>query len=218
MNAQAYYEKLKAAVIDMDEDGAAEIAGQIVADNLDAKLAISQALIPAMEEVSALYAAEQYFIPDLLICADAMYAAMDILSGGGAADYGGNLGKTIVIGTVAGDTHDIGKNIVALFFKSAGFVVVDIGRDISAAEFVDNAVAHNADIIAVSTIMTTTMNNIGDIVTELQRRGLRENFKLIIGGKPISLKFARQIGADGYAVNAADAIKLAKKLCGIMAE
>lgn len=170
-----------------------------------------------MEEVSRLYAQEKYFIPELLSCADAMYEGLAILEKHLEQDSVG-FDTRIVIGTVFGDTHDIGKNIVALFLKSAGFTVYDIGRDVPAETFVEKAIEYHADIIVMSTIMTTTMDSMRDVIEELQKQGIREQVKVMIGGKPVSLRFAREIGADGYSVNAAEAIKLAKKLSGNLIE
>ncbi|MGN1410498.1 MAG: B12-binding domain-containing protein [Eubacteriales bacterium] len=118
----------------------------------------------------------------------------------------------IVIGTIFGDTHDIGKNIVSLLLSGAGYDVLDLGRDVSAENFVDGAIEYNADIIAISTLMTTTMNNMKDVVDLLIERGVRDRFRVIIGGKPCSLSFAKKIGADGYSSNAPGALRLVKKI------
>ena len=208
-----YFEKLRQAVIDMEEEDAARISKEIVDKGFSAKKAVEQGLIAGMEEVSRLYAKEQYFIPELLSCADAMYEGLAVLEKHLEQDSVG-FDTRIVIGTVFGDTHDIGKNIVALFLKSAGFTVYDIGRDIPSETFVDKAVEYKADLIVMSTIMTTTMDSMRDVMECLEKRGIRQQFKVMIGGKPVSLRFAREIGADGYSVNAAEAIKLAKKLSG----
>ena len=214
---ELYFEKLKQAVIDMEEEEAATLAEEIVARNFSAKGAVEHGLIAGMEEVSRLYAQEKYFIPELLSCADAMYEGLAILEKHLEQDSVG-FDTTIVIGTVFGDTHDIGKNIVALFLKSAGFTVYDIGRDVPAKTFVEKAVEYKADLIVMSTIMTTTMESMRDVIDELQKQGVREQFKVMVGGKPVSIRFAREIGADGYSVNAAEAIKLAKKLSGNLKE
>ena len=212
-----YFEKLKQAVIDMEEEEAGALAQEIVARNFSAKGAVEQGLIAGMEEVSRLYAQEKYFIPELLSCADAMYEALAILEEDLEQDSVG-YDTTIVIGTVFGDTHDIGKNIVALFLKSAGFTVYDIGRDVPTKTFVENAIEYQADLIVMSTIMTTTMESMRDVINELEKQGIREQVKVMVGGKPVSTRFAREIGADGYSVNAAEAIKLAKKLSGNLIE
>lgn len=207
--------RLKEAVLDMEEDDAVQIAEDILAKGYSVKGAIEEGLIKGMEEVSELYDQEQYFIPDLLCCADGMNAALDILKVELQGEIAG-CNKKIVIGTVLGDTHDIGKNIVSCFLDSAGFVVYDVGRDISAEVFLEKAMECEADIIVLSTIMTTTMENMRDVIALLEERNVRERFKVMIGGKPVSPRFAKEIGADGYSVNAADAIKLAKKLAGVV--
>lgn len=210
-----YFDKLKDAVINMDEDEAALLAEEIIQKGYNASGAIKEGLIAGMEEVSNLYAKEEYFIPELLLCADAMYAALIPLKAAVPTDKVG-LNKKIVIGTIFGDTHDIGKNIVALFLESAGFEVIDLGRDVSADTFVEQAVAINADLIVISTLMTTTMNHMSAVIDLLEEKCLRDRFKVMIGGRPLSLSFAKKIGADGYSANAAAAVSLAKKLthCG----
>lgn len=208
---QICFKKLRQAVIDMEEEEAEELANQVVEKGYSVKGAIEIGLIGGMEEVSQLYADEKYFIPDLLSCADAMYVALDILEQYLPAGEQDETVK-IVIGTVEGDTHDIGKNIVALFLKSAGFQVYDLGRDVPVSTFIEKAKEYQAEIIAMSTIMTTTMPVMKKVIDQLIESGEREHFKVMIGGKPVSLKFAKEIGADGYSVNAAEAIRLVKKL------
>ena len=209
-----WFNKLQQAVVDMEEDDAISISKQIIEQNVSIKGAIEEGLIKGMERVSELYEEEQYFIPDLLMCADAMYAGLDVLKEKLNGEVAG-CNKKVVIGTVLGDTHDIGKNIVACFLDSAGFNVYDIGRDIPADIFVQKAIEYNADIIVLSTIMTTTMENMRTVIEELKKQNVRDRFKVMVGGKPISPKFAKEIGADGYSVNAAGAIRLAKKLAGV---
>lgn len=205
------YERLADAIAQMDEDEAAALAKQIVEEGLSISGAIEQGLIAGMNHVSELYEKEEYFLTEVLMCADAMDAAFDILSPhlqtGGLAARG-----RIVIGTIYGDTHDIGKNIVALMLRGAGYAVLDLGKDVPAERFVDEAMAFRADIIAVSTLMTTTMENMRQVIVCLEERGLRERIKVIIGGKPCSPAFARRIGADGYSSNAAGAIRLCQRL------
>ena len=205
------YERLADAIAQMDEDEAATLAKQIVEEGLSISGAIEQGLIAGMNRVSELYEKEEYFLTEVLMCADAMDAAFAILSPhlqtGGLAARG-----RIVIGTIYGDTHDIGKNIVALMLRGAGYAVLDLGKDVPAEQFVDEAMAFRADIIAVSTLMTTTMENMRQVIVCLKERGLRERIKVIIGGKPCSPAFARRIGADGYSSNAAGAIRLCQRL------
>lgn len=211
------FDQLLDAVVDMEEEDAIGLAKEILEKGYSVKGAIEEGLIKGMEKVSELYDQEVYFIPDLLCCADAMNAALDILKEELKGEIAG-CNKKIVIGTVLGDTHDIGKNIVSCFLDSAGFIVYDIGRDIPPEVFVDKAVEYDADIICLSTIMTTTMENMRGVIELLEKKQVREQFKVMVGGKPVSPKFAREIGADGYSINAADAIKLAKRLTGVLVD
>lgn len=205
------YDELAQAVVDMDEAGAVKLAKEIVDCGLPVIQAIEQGLVVGMERVGELYEKEEYFITELLLCADAMNAAMDVFSPLIKASDKPKKGR-IVIGSIFGDTHDIGKNIVALILSGGGFDVLDLGRDVSAERFVDEAVRYEADIIAISTLMTTTMNNMKAVIDLLQERGIRNRFKVIIGGKPCSPGFAKKIGADGYSSNAPGALRLVKQL------
>lgn len=205
------FEKLERAVIDMDDILSKEIAEQIVFKKLDVLQAIEIGLVGGMGKVGDLYEQEEYFITELLMCADAMEVAMNILKPHIKKEDLKVKGK-IVIGSIYGDTHDIGKNIVALILESAGFSVLDLGRDVSARSFVDNAVEWGADIITISTLMTTTMDNMSEVIKLLVKEGKRDLFKVIVGGKPISSSFAKKIGADGYSANATGALRLVNKI------
>lgn len=185
------YTELARAVTEMDEEGAEKLEKEIVQEGLPVIDAIEQGLVVGMEKAGELYENEEYFITELLICADAMDAAMKVFAP--LMKSGDILNKgRIVIGTIFGDTHDIGKNIVSLMLTGAGFDVLDLGRDVSAETFVDEAIKYNADIIAISTLMTTTMNSMKDVVDLLVERGVRDRFKVIIGGKPCSISFAKK--------------------------
>lgn len=172
--------QLSNAIVDMDEDNAAVIAREIVDKRLNVLDAIEYGLVKGMEKVGNLYEEEEYFISELLLCADAMNMAMDILKPHIKTEDKKSKGR-IVIGSIFGDTHDIGKNIVALLLESAGFDVLDLGRDVSARKFVDGAMDFHADIIAISTLMTTTMNNMSDVVNLLIEENKRHLFKVVIG-------------------------------------
>ena len=205
------FKELADAIVDMDEDLAAEIAQKIIDKGGNALDAIEQGLIHGMDEVGELYEKEQYFIPELLMAADAMYAGLHILEPHVERKDRKEKQK-IVIGSILGDTHDIGKNIVALILDSAGFEVHDLGRDIHPNTFVDKAIEYGAKIIIVSTLMTTTMKNMEGVIQVLNERNIRDRFKVLIGGRPVSPAFAREIGADGYSANAAGALRLVKSI------
>lgn len=207
------FKRLSDAVVDMDEEEAVAAAHEVVDREVNAYQAIEQGLSAGMERAGELFDEEEYFIPELLMCSDAMYAGMDVLKPHLRADGAAEKHK-VVIGVVEGDTHDIGKNLVKIMLETSGFEVTDLGRDIPPARFVATAKEIGANIIALSTLMTTTMDGMGAVVRQLKEEGIRDRFKVIVGGGPISQGFADRIGADGYAVNAADAIRLAKLLVG----
>ena len=205
------FKKLSDAVVDMDEGEAVKLSNQTVSDGLDAYEAIDRGLADGMERAGVLFEREEYFIPELLMCSDAMYAGLDILrphiKRGAAAEK-----RKVVIGVVEGDTHDIGKNLVKMMLESSGFDVVDLGRDVPPLRFVEEAIAVEADIIGLSTLMTTTMSGMKNVVEFLEEKGVRDKFKVMVGGGPISQSFSDKIGADGYARNAAEAVRLAREL------
>jgi methanogenic corrinoid protein MtbC1 len=203
---QYFFERLSQSVVDMDEEQAKKIAEMIINEGMDCNKAIEIGLSGGMARVGTLYETGEYFIPDLLVCADVVQEAMTVLRTGLIQN---SLSKgRVVIGTIFGDTHDLGKNIVILFLMSAGYEVLDLGKDVSARSFVDEAVKWKADIIAISTLMTTCMKNIGDVIDLLVTENKRKQFHVIIGGKPVSFDFATKIGADGYAENAVQTVKL----------
>lgn len=202
---------LSDAVVDMDEDLARELAQAVVDEGFDAYEAIEKGLSAGMEEVGRLYEEEEYFIPELLLCSDAMYAGIEILRPH-IKKREDSVRHTVVIGVVEGDTHDIGKNLVKIMLESAGFDVIDLGRDIPAAEFVKKAEESGAEIIALATLMTTAMPAMREVIEVLETEGKRGKFKVVVGGGPISPAFADKIGADVYAVNAAEAARLAREL------
>jgi corrinoid protein of di/trimethylamine methyltransferase len=207
-----YFSKLSEAVVEMDEDLAVSVSKAALDDGVDAYDAIEKGLSHGMARAGQLFEEEEYFIPELLMCSDAMYAGLEVLKP--------HLKKTVesrgtvVIGVIEGDTHDIGKNMVRIMFETGGFNVIDLGRDVTPQRFVDSARESKADIIALSTLMTTTMDGMGTVVKLLVEANLRDGVKVMVGGGPISPGFAKRIGADGYAVNAAEAVKVARELVG----
>ena len=211
---QELHQGLYEAVVDMDEDRAAELARQVVAEGYDAYAAIEDGLSRGMDKVGELYEQEEYFIPELLLCSDAMYAGIDILKPHIVRQENSER-HVVVIGVVEGDTHDIGKNLVKIMLESAGFEVIDLGRNIKPQAFLQAAKEHEAEIIALSTLMTTAMPAMKEVIDLLEEKQLRKNYKVVIGGGPISPGFAKKIKADAYAVNAAEAARIAKELVGL---
>ncbi|MDR0569761.1 MAG: corrinoid protein [Clostridiales Family XIII bacterium] len=212
-NEKELYGLLSDAVVGMDEDGAASLSRRAVDEGVDAYEAIDQGLADGMERAGALFEEEEYFIPELLMCSDAMYAGLDVLRPHIKADVGADRRK-VVIGVVEGDTHDIGKNLVKIMLESSGFDIVDLGRDVPPARFVEEAISQKADVIGLSTLMTTTMAGMRRVIELLEEAGARDRVKVMVGGGPVSKSFADKIGADGYSKNAAEAVRLARELTG----
>jgi corrinoid protein of di/trimethylamine methyltransferase len=203
--------KLSDSVVNMDEEGAVKYSHQVVEENVDAYLAIDQGLAKGMERAGKLFEEEEYFVPELIICSDAMNAGISVLKphlkpGKLAEKHRG------VIGVIEGDTHDIGKNLVKIMLESSGYEITDLGRDVPPQVFVDKAVETGSKLILLSSLMTTTMDSMEEVVTILKKAGIRDKFKVAVGGGPISKAFADRIGADGYAKNANDAVRLCNEL------
>lgn len=205
--------KLSDAVVNMEEEEAVLLSNQVIVEEYDAYEAIDRGLADGMERAGKLFEEEEYFIPELLMCSDAMYAGLDVLKPHIKKEDNSEKHR-VVIGVIEGDTHDIGKNLVKIMLETSGFEVVDLGRDIPPAQFVEKAKEIKAKIIALSTLMTTTMDGMAEVVNILNQQEIRDKYKVMVGGGPISQGFADQIGADGYSVNAADAVRLARKLVG----
>ena len=188
--------------------GAAEgVQSALAAGTTPADL-LHKALIPAMGEVGRLFEEGEYFVPEMLIAARAMKAGLEILKPL-LVDSGIEPVGRVAIGTVKGDLHDIGKNLVAMMMEGAGFEIMDLGTDVSPDKFVE-AAQNGADIIGLSALLTTTMPSMETTVKAIQDAGLRDSVKIIIGGAPVTAEYAKQIGADGYAPDASQAATLAK--------
>lgn len=207
---EEHFQELSDAVLDMDEERTVTAAHAALDDHVDPYEAIQGGLSDGMARAGQLFEDEEYFIPELLMCSDAMYAGLDVLKP--HLKQVGESRGTVVIGVIEGDTHDIGKNMVRIMFETGGFNVIDLGRDVPPQRFVDTARETKADIIALSTLMTTTMDGMGTVVKLLREANIRDGIKVMVGGGPISPGFAKRIGADGYAVNAAEAVKVAREL------
>ena len=203
--------KLSEAVLEMEEEDAAEYAQEYVEAGYPAFDGIMEGLVDGMNKASDLYDAEEYFVTDLLLCSDAMYAGLEILKPHLPVEDGEGKAKA-VIGVVEGDTHDIGKNLVKILMDTAGYEMYDLGRDVSLDAFVEKAKEVDAQLVCMSTLMTTTMDGMRVVIEKLKEAGIRDNVKVMIGGSPISQKFADEIGADGYSTNAVEAVKLADRL------
>ncbi|HET6513713.1 MAG TPA: cobalamin-dependent protein [Thermodesulfovibrionales bacterium] len=197
-------ERLKNAVIQYDEDSSKEAAQEALDVGMNANDAIFNGLVSGMEEVGRLFEAQEYFVPELLMCADALYAGLDILKPHvHQLDLG--VKGSVVIGTVEGDVHDIGKNIVKMMFDVAGFTVYDLGRDVPLDKFVEEQIRTDSDLVCLSAMMTTTMTGMKKVIDNLHAKN--PNVKIMIGGAPVSQDIAEKWGADGYAKDANNALK-----------
>lgn len=204
-------EKLTRGVRDMDEDLVKEAAEEVLASSLDPLLAINEGLTKGMTEAGRLYEEEQYFIPELLLCSDALYEGLSILMPH-IEKKEGSSSINVVIGVVQGDTHDIGKNLVKIMLDVSGFEVFDLGRNVPLRSFVEKVKEVNAELLCLSTLLSTTMDGMEKIINMLINEGIREKVTVMVGGGPVSKGYADSIGADGYAENANGAVKVAKEL------
>lgn len=201
--------ELDRCVLEMDDEAVAGVAQEYVDNGYDAYEGIVNGLSRGMEKAGELYEQEEYFVPELLICSDAMYNGLDVLRPHLPKDASRG-SVAVVIGVVQGDTHDIGKNLVKIMLEAAGFQVYDLGRDVEPRAFVEKAKEVGARIICLSTLMTTTMHNMKAVVDLLREEGLQDQIKVMIGGGPVSQAYAAQIGADAYTTDAAAAAGWAK--------
>ncbi|MFZ5831887.1 MAG: corrinoid protein [Planctomycetota bacterium] len=174
---------------------------------------VRKQMIPAMDEVGRRFECNEYFVPELLIAARAMKTALELITPH-LAQSGAEPAGRVVIGTVQGDLHDIGKNLVASMLEGGGFQVIDLGVDVAPEKFVEAAREKSGTIVALSALLTTTMVMMEKVVQALKDAGIRDNTRVMVGGAPITQDFANKIGADGYADNANSAVALARKLSG----
>ena len=210
--SQEIYDKLAQAVIDGEPEDAEELAQQALDQGLDPLDCINKGLSPGIDRVGELFASGEYYLPDLIIGGDAMKAALSILE---PALSGGQERKVlgqVVLGTVEGDLHEIGKTLVGTMLTANGFLVTDIGVDKTAAEFVEAVKESGATLVGASALLTTTMLHQKEVIEALKESGLRDQVKVLVGGAPITESWAEEIGADGYADDAIGAVAVAKKL------
>ncbi len=203
--------KLAEAVVEYDEDEAKNWSGIAVAEGLDAMDAIMNGLAAGMEKVGDLYDKQEYFVPELLMSADALYLGLDILKPHIKKETVKKMGQ-VVIGTVQGDVHDIGKNIIKLMFDVGGFEVHDLGRDVPLERFVEEQLRTDSEIVAMSAMMTTTMMGMKKVIEMIKAKN--PDVKIMLGGAPVTQDVATLFGADGYAESAGNAVQEAIKMVG----
>jgi len=208
---------LSDAVVDMDEDKAGEAAQKVLDEGLNAYDAVMNGLAAGMEIVGDLYDKHEYFVPELLLCADALYAGLDILKPHiKPEDLGESAKGQVVIGTVQGDVHDIGKNIIKMMFEVGGFTVHDLGRDVPLEKFVEEQMRTDSEIVALSAMMTTTMMGMKKVVEMIKEKN--PNVAIMLGGAPVTKDVSELFGADGYADSAGNAVQEAIKMISRLRE
>lgn len=207
----ASYAELSQSVIAGQEGQVKEQVNKLLEENKDPIEIISQGLIGGMNEVGIRFKAGDMFVPEVLMAARAMTAGLNIVKPLIANADDMSAGK-VIIGTVKGDLHDIGKNMVAMMFEGAGYTIINLGSDVSPEKFVAAVKEHNPDIVGMSSLLTTTMMAMKDTIEALKEEGVRDTVKVIVGGTPITQDFADEIGADAYAPDATTATDLAKGL------
>jgi len=204
-------DQLYNAIVDGNAKAAAALAKDAVAANVDPQTLLNDYMIPAMDEVGARFAANECFVPELLISARAMKAGLEVIRPLLLAQASEPAGS-VIVATVQGDIHDIGKNLVATMLEGGGFRIIDIGTDVGPDKLVDAVHEHHPQIVALSALLTTTLPSMKRLIDALARAGVRNSVKVMIGGAPVTQAYADEIGADGYSDNAAGAVTLARRL------
>lgn len=209
MDADEIKKELHKAILEGDHNKTQELAKEIIKLNLDITDILHNSMVPAMDEVGELFEKKEYFIPELLISARAMEMALNVLKPYLKVDEEISGGK-VVIGTVEGDIHDIGKNIIKYFLEGAGFQVIDLGKEVKVEKFIKTIQKEKADILAMSALITTTMPRFKEVIDQIKKAGLRDKIKIMVGGAPVTPEFAKRIGADAYGEDAPKAVQIAR--------
>jgi 5-methyltetrahydrofolate--homocysteine methyltransferase len=204
-------QELEEAIVNGKHKNAVALTSQLIAAGASPQQILNEGLIAGMSEVGELFKEGEYFVPEMLIAARAMKSALEILRPQ-LVDTGVKPIGTVVLGTVRGDLHDIGKNLTSMFLEGAGFQVVDLGVDVSADKFIAAVKEHKAELLGMSALLTTTMTYTAEVIRALKAANLRDQVKVIVGGAPITEEWARQIGADAFALDAASGAERCKEL------
>jgi 5-methyltetrahydrofolate--homocysteine methyltransferase len=208
------FSAISTAIIEGNLDVMPGLTREALDEGSSAQEVLDQGLMPGMDHVGVEFRAGNMFVPEVLRSARAMQASMDILRPL-LVESGAKMAGTVLLGTVKGDLHDIGKNLVGMMCEGAGFEVVDLGKDVSPEQFVEAVKQNEPQVLGMSALLTTTMRAMEHTIKALEEAGVRDKVKVMIGGAPVTQSFADQIGADGYASNASSATELAKKFVGI---
>lgn len=214
MSRKELFDRLAQAVIDGEPEDAEELAREALAQGLDPLACINEGLTAGIDRVGELFASGEYFLPDLIIGSEAMKAALAVLEPALTGDQEREVLGRVVLGTVEGDLHEIGKTLVGTMLTANGFSVTDIGIDRPVADFVAAVKETNATLVGASALLTTTMLQQQKIIQALEEAGLRDQVKVMVGGAPVTQSWADKIGADGYAEDAISAVALARRLVG----
>jgi 5-methyltetrahydrofolate--homocysteine methyltransferase len=209
----AIYEQLAMVVLEGDKDRVVELVNKGLSEGLAAKDILDNGMVVGMNEVGARFKRGEMFVPEVLMSADAMQGGLVVLRPQLVASGAKLIGK-IVIGTVKGDLHDIGKNLVGMLCEGAGFEVIDLGFNVDPDKFIAAIKTHQPNIVGMSALLTTTMRAMGQTIKAIEEAGLRDKVKVMIGGAPVDAEFAKRISADGYGSNAPAGVDLAKRLVG----
>jgi len=207
----ADYSRLYDAILNGDAKTAVAVTKEALAENADPMELVSKHMIPAMDEAGKRFECEEYFVPELLLAARAMKGSLELIRPL-LATRGAEPAGRVVIGTVKGDLHDIGKNLVSSMLEGGGFEVVDLGADVPPEKFVDAVKTNNANIVCLSALLTVTMPSMRTTIEALKQAGVRDRVKVMIGGAPVTQQYADEIGADAYGENATAAVTFARKL------
>lgn len=208
------FEQMKTSILDGDEDLAVELALLALRENLDLTKAMNEGFLKGIQEVGERYEAGEYFLPELVCSADAMKAALEILTPAlNNSSSSGEMTKgKVLLATVEGDVHDIGKKIVAAMLTAAGYEICDLGTDVQSEKIINEIREKKPDVIGLSAMLTTTMQEQKNVIALLERENLRNDVKVIVGGAPVSAKWAQTIRSDGYSDSAMDAVRLVRRL------
>lgn len=212
--SEKIYEKLASAILEGDSDASASITQQGLDEGVSAGDILNNGLIVGMNEVGVRFKAGDMFVPEVLMSAESMASGMTLLRPL-LAESKTKMAGTIVMGTVQGDLHDIGKNLVSMMCEGAGFQIVNIGFDAAPEKFIEAIKEHQPEIVGMSAMLTTTMRAMGHTIKAIEEAGLRDKVKIMVGGAPVDQEFADRIGADGYGANAPASSELAKQLVGL---
>ena len=209
------FDEMRRAILEGDEELSIELANKVIEDKIDLASSMNEGFLKGIKEAGELYETGEYYLPELVCSADAMKAALAILDHAIKRSNSGIVSQgKILLATVQGDIHDIGKTIVGAMLTASGFEIIDLGADVKNEIVIENIIKYKPDIVGLSALLTTTMEEQRNIIRLVEEKGLRKNLKIIIGGAPASQEWADKISADGYSDNAMDAVRLVERLLG----